>query len=119
MRKFFSAFAAVLLAVSFLGAGAGRADLASAKATVTVAKEQGTVGEQADGYLGFVKGGVDSATHDAVSEINAGRAQVYRETAQKSGVTPEAAAEAAAKLIIERLPPGQYYRPLGGSWTRK
>ena len=27
--------------------------------------------------------------------------------------------EAAAKTLIDRLSPGQYYKPLGGGWTRK
>jgi uncharacterized protein YdbL (DUF1318 family) len=119
MTKFFSALAALLLVVSFTGAGTASADLASAKATVVAAKAQGVVGEQADGYLGFVGNTEDPATHEAVNEINAGRAELYRETAQKTGVTPEAAAEAAAKVVIERLPPGQFYKPLGGGWTKK
>ena len=43
------------------------ADLASDKATVEAAKVAGTVGEQADGYLGYVKGSADGATTAAVT----------------------------------------------------
>lgn len=119
MTKVMSGIAAILLVLSFVGATVAHADLASARAAVVAAKEQGIVGEQGDGYLGFVKGSADPTTEAAVNEINAGRAEVYRETAQKTGVTPEAAGEAAANVIIGRLAKGRYYKPLDGAWTRK
>ena len=95
------------------------ADLASAKAVVDAAKAKGLVGEQADGYLGFVTETVDAATKAAVEDINAGRAAVYRDTAAKTGVSLEAAGEATAKLLIDRLPAGQFYKPVGGTWIKK
>lgn len=95
------------------------ADAAGAKAIVDAAKAQGVVGEQGDGFLGLVTGSADSAVAAAVSEINSGRAAVYADAAAKSGVTPAAAGEAAAKLIVQRIPPGQYYKPVGGAWTRR
>ena len=95
------------------------ADLASAKATVDTAKAQGTVGEQGDGYLGLVTGSADPATIAAMQQINAGRAAVYRDTASKTGVSVAAAGEATAKLLLAKVPTGQFYKPLGGSWTRK
>lgn len=91
----------------------------SAKATVDAAKAKGTVGEQGDGLLGFVSGSADAATTAAVNEINNGRRKVYAETAAKAGVTPEAAGEAAAQLLLQKIPSGQYYKPLGGSWAKK
>ena len=58
-------------------------------------KAAGTVGEQADGYLGFVSGSADGATLTAaVNDINAGRANVYADTASKTGVTRDAAGQA-------------------------
>ncbi|HVP84444.1 MAG TPA: YdbL family protein [Rhizomicrobium sp.] len=91
----------------------------SAKATVDAAKAKGIVGEQGDGLLGFVSGSADAATTAAVNEINNGRRKVYAETAAKAGVTPEAAGEAAAQLLLPKIPSGQYYKPLGGSWAKK
>ena len=115
--------AAVLAAVALpvaAQAQAARPQASQAKATVDAAKAAGVVGEQADGYLGFVGGGADPALREAVAEINAGRAQVYREAAAKSGATPQAAgASAYANAIQPRLQPGQYYKPSGGGWTRK
>jgi uncharacterized protein len=95
------------------------ADLASDKAAVDAAKAAGTVGEQADGYLGFVNGSADGATTAAVNEINAGRANVYAQTAAKSGVTRDAAGQATGAQLIAKMPSGQYIKPMGGSWTKK
>jgi uncharacterized protein YdbL (DUF1318 family) len=95
------------------------ADLASDKTQVDAAKAAGTVGEQADGYLGYVSGSADPATTAAVTAINAGRANVYRQTAAKSGVTPEAAGQATGAQLLAKVPSGQFYKPLGGSWTKK
>src|SRR3569832_783872 len=95
------------------------ADLASDKAAVDAAKAAGTVGEQADGYLGFVSGGGDAGLTAAVNEINSGRASVYAQTAAKSGTTRDAAGQATGAQLIAKTPGGQYIKPLGGSWTKK
>ncbi len=108
------------LAVSVMATSSAKADTASAKALIDSAKLRGLVGEQGDGFLGFVQG--TAPTPDlqaAVDEINAGRAAVYRETAAKTGVAPDAAGQAVATQLINKMPIGQYYRPLGGVWTRK
>lgn len=108
------AAAALMLATS------ASAQTAADKATVDAAKAQGVVGEQTDGFLGFVKGGGDADVRAAVAAINAGRAQIYREAAQRNGVSPEAAGVAAFKEVIRgRIGAGEYYRDAGGNWVRK
>lgn len=106
------------LPADFMSA-AHAADLTAAKAVVDAAKAQGIVGEQGDGFLGLVTGSADAQVAAAVQAINGGRRAVYSQTAAKSGVTPEAAGEATGKLLLERVPPGQYYKPLGGSWIKR
>ncbi len=91
----------------------------AAKMLVDAAKGRGMVGEQADGFLGFVAPAADPALAAAVAEINAGRAQVYRETAARTGVTPDAAGQATAQQLFARLPAGQYFKTLTGMWVRK
>jgi uncharacterized protein YdbL (DUF1318 family) len=92
----------------------------TAKATMEAAKAAGLVGEQADGFLGFVIPTADPAIKAAVAEINAGRAQLYREAAARNNVTPEAAGAAAYKTVVEaRLKPGEFYKPADGGWVRK
>ena len=95
------------------------ADLAADKATVDAAKAAGTVGEQGDGYLGFVSGSAPADVTAAVNAINSGRSQVYAQTAGKSGVTAEAAGQATGAQLIAKTPPGQYFKALGGNWTKK
>jgi len=107
-------------AVSVLATRSAKADTASAKALIDSAKRRGLIGEQGDGFLGFVE---DTAPKPdlqaAVNEINTGRAAVYRETAAKTGVSSDAAGQAVATQLINKMPIGQYYRPMGGVWTRK
>ena len=114
-KKIFAAVAVVMLALSSPAAFAQGSD----KAVVEAAKAAGTVGEQADGYLGFVAGSADAATTAAVADINNGRRAVYAQTAAKSGVTPEAAGQATGAQLIARTPSGQFVKPLDGGWSRK
>jgi uncharacterized protein YdbL (DUF1318 family) len=95
------------------------ADAAAAKTLVDAAKARGQVGEQGDGYIGFVQNSDDVELRSAVAVINAGRAEVYRDTAAKTGVTPAAAGQATAQQLLGRVPSGQYYKPLEGGWARK
>jgi hypothetical protein len=113
LKHIFAAAALVLLATPAF------ADLASDKAAVDAAKAAGTVGEQADGYLGFVNGSADPATTAAVSQINSGRATVYAQTAAKSGTTRDAAGQATGAQLLGRTPAGEFIKPLGGGWKKK
>jgi uncharacterized protein YdbL (DUF1318 family) len=115
MSRFKNIFAAIAL---LLMSAPAFADLASDKVAVDAAKAAGTVGEQADGYLGIVSG-ADGAVTAAVNQINAGRRQVYSQTAAKSGVTPDAAGQATGAQLIAKVPGGQFFKPLGGAWTKK
>lgn len=114
--KSWTAIAATILV---MGAGTAFADPAGDKAAVDAAKAAGVVGEQGDGYLGFVGGSGDAALTGAMNNINNGRATVYAEAASKSGVSRDAAGQATGAQLITRVPPGQYFKPLGGNWTKK
>lgn len=116
-RDFFNIGAAVLAA---LAATPAVAQAMNAKAAVDAAKAQGIVGEQADGFLGFVKPSTDTALREAVREINEGRAELYRAAAAKNGVSEAVAGASAFNTVVQtRLKPGEYYRPAGGGWVRK
>jgi uncharacterized protein YdbL (DUF1318 family) len=112
-------FIALALFAGLAVASPALAQSAAAKAAVDAAKAQGVVGEQGDGYLGFVSGQGDASVKAAVDEINAGRAKAYQDIAAKSGASPEAAGQATALQLFAKLPAGYYYRPLGGAWTKK
>jgi len=115
---FFNVGAAVLAALTV--AQPAVAQSANTKSVVDAAKTAGVVGEQADGFLGFVKPSADTALKAAVAEINAGRAQLYREAAAKNGVSVEVAGASAFTNVVQaKLRPGDYYKPNGGGWLRK
>jgi uncharacterized protein YdbL (DUF1318 family) len=117
-RELMSIGAAVLFALS--APVAAVAQTANAKALVDAAKAAGIVGEQADGFLGWVTPSSDAALKAAVQEINTGRAALYREAAQRNGVTVEAAGAATYTAVVQtRLKPGEFYKPANGGWTRK
>ena len=118
-HKLMAPVAAVVASITF--AGAAYADPASAKAAVDAAKAQGVVGEQADGFLGFVNAGAASGdVKAAVAEINAGRRQLYAQAAAKNGVTPAAAGASAFRSVVQGLlKPGEYYQNTAGAWTKK
>ncbi|WP_068877739.1 MULTISPECIES: YdbL family protein [unclassified Phenylobacterium] len=117
MSDRFNITAAVLAALAITPAAAYAMD---AKSAVDAAKAQGIVGEQADGFLGFVKASSDPALKAAVDEINQGRAALYRQAAAKNGVSVEAAGASAYTTVVQaRIKPGEYYKPAGGGWVRK
>lgn len=117
MSDRFNITAAVLAALAITPAAAYAMD---AKSAVDAAKAQGVVGEQADGFLGFVKPSSDPALKAAVDEINQGRAALYRQAAAKNGVSVEAAGASAYTTVVQaRIKPGEFYKPAGGGWVRK
>jgi uncharacterized protein YdbL (DUF1318 family) len=116
--EFFNVGAAVLAALAMSQPAVAQS--ANTKSVVDAAKAQGIVGEQADGFLGFVRPASDPALQAAVAEINAGRAQLYREAAARNGVSVEAAgASAYLQVVQSRLKPGEFYKPANGGWVRK
>jgi uncharacterized protein YdbL (DUF1318 family) len=111
-------FAAALAMALALTPASVSAQSAAAKAAVDAAKAQGLVGEQGDGFLGFVQP-PNPQISAAVNEINAGRAQVFRDIAMRTGVTPEVAGQATAQQLFGQILPGQFYRLPNGNWARK
>ncbi len=96
------------------------AQSSEAKALVDAAKDRGVVGEQADGYLGWVSASEDAALRAAVNEINAARAAHYRQLAAQRGVPIEAVQAATGQQVFrEVVTTGQYYRTADGTWRRK
>ena len=118
---FLTAAALAFASVAFVTTGSipAHAQSAAEKSLVDAAKSRGQVGEQGDGYLGFVTPSTDPALAAAVAAINAGRMQAYRETAMRTGVSVDAAGQATAQQLFARLPAGQFFRPLNADWTRK
>ncbi|MCI4645379.1 MAG: YdbL family protein [Hyphomonadaceae bacterium] len=89
-------------------------------AEIEAAKSAGVVGEQIDGYLGFVNDGpVDASLIRRVNEINARRRAVYDELAGDANVTTAQVARLTGEKQIERTPGGQFFLNADGIWEQK
>lgn len=82
------------------------------------ARENGSIGEKPDGYLGIVSGG-DAQLQRMVSDINLKRKQVYTDRASAEGSTVEQFAFTAGCNTISRTRPGEKYQAPDGSWKTR
>jgi hypothetical protein len=81
----------------------------------------GTIGEQADGYLGFVQPAT-AAQRDLerrVREVNLGRRSVYADVATRNGETQDRVAVLQAVRQITNTEAGTYFKDLSGTWCRR
>lgn len=94
----------------------GVATIARAQgSTVSAALAEGTVGEQADGYLGF-RGSPSAAVKAAVDDINIQRRAAYTELAAKRGVSvSDMAAATGCRTLATKVGPGRAYF-VNGQW---
>lgn len=116
-RKFLmiAASAAVALATGLVMTSPARAQ----SGEVAAAMASGTVGEQADGYLG-IAGAVSDAVRSEVESINIKRRAVYTGLAGKRGVTvQDVAAATGCQTLSSRVKPGQVYRIGAGAWQTR
>ncbi|MFD1105677.1 YdbL family protein [Sphingobium olei] len=109
-----AAGAAVALASGLVLTAPARAQ----SGAVAAALNAGTVGEQADGYLGVV-GSVGADVRSEVDSINIKRRAAYTQLASQRGVTVQDVAAATACQTLGRLKQGQAYRVGGGAWQTK
>lgn len=108
-----------LAGVAILAAGVWTGVAMAQSSVVAQAMAQGTVGEQADGYLG-IKGAVSAAVKAEVDSINIKRRAAYTDLAAKRGVTvADMAAATGCKTLSSRVQTGQAYRLTDGSWHVK
>lgn len=89
---------------------------AQAVSPVAAAIDAGTVGEQADGYLG-VRGTVTAAIRSEVEAINIKRRAGYTQLAEQRGVTvKDVAAAVGCKTLANRVGAGEAYMLRDGVW---
>ena len=116
MENVMKRFAVGLVMAAVLAIGALTASAASA--IVEEAKDQCIVGEQADGYLGFVPGGdASAALRREVRDINQQRKSYYADLARRNGVSTEVTAALAAEKLIAKARSGQCIRDESGRWV--
>jgi len=88
---------------------------------VAQARAAGQVGEQADGYLGYVPGASASAdVRSHVDQINIRRRALYTSRAEQRSVSVnEMAAAVACEIFQGRIAMGERYRDQGGQWRQR
>lgn len=86
--------------------------------SVETAKQQGLVGERADGLLGIVSGATPEVKQ-MVDQTNADRMNKYRAIATKNGTDVSQVQALAGKKLIEKAAPGEYIQNAGGGWQKK
>jgi uncharacterized protein YdbL (DUF1318 family) len=91
-----------------------------ADAVVAQARASGLVGEQADGFLGFVPNAQISADlRGRVDQVNIRRRALYTTRATERNVSPnEMAAAVACEIFGSRIAIGERYRDEGGHWRQ-
>lgn len=110
-----AAGAAVTLASGFILSSPARAQTGA----VAAAMAAGTVGEQADGYLG-IAGTVGADVRGEVESINIKRRAAYTQLASQRGVTvQDVAAATGCQTLSSRVKSGQVYRIGTGGWETK
>ncbi|WP_088182784.1 YdbL family protein [Sphingobium sp. Z007] len=111
----FAAGAVIALASGFAMTAPARAQ----SGPVAAAMAAGTVGEQADGYLG-IAGMVGADVRAEVEAINIKRRAAYTQLAGQRGVTvQDVAAATGCQTLSSRVKQGQAYRIGAGAWQTK
>jgi len=82
------------------------------------ARAQGQVGEQPNGYLGFVTA-PSPELRKAIEDINIKRRAVYADKAAAAGATVEEYALTSGCLLIAHTTPGEKYQAPDGSWQTR
>lgn len=76
----------------------------------------------AERYDGLVELRVEDAPAEArriVEEVNKKRRQIYEARAREQGVPAEEVGKVYAKEILQKAPPGTYFKQPNGSYVRK
>ncbi len=107
-----------IAAGALLLAGAGLA-IAQSAGLVSEALADGSVGEQADGYLG-IKGSASGELRAEVDAINIKRRAAYTQRAAQKGATvKEVAAAVGCETLATRVASGRAYLLPDGVWRVK
>ena len=87
--------------------------------TLQEAKSQGLVGEQRDGYVGFVVSNVSAEVTALVQQVNSERRQRYQQIAQSNGIAVEQVQALAYQQAVDATQSGHYLQNASGSWVKK
>ncbi len=108
-----------LLAGAILSFVALPAVALAASPIVEDAKDRCIVGEQADGYLGFVdESAADVELKREVRDINQQRKAFYADLAARNGVAIDVTAALTAEKLINNSSAGECVQDASGAWIK-
>ena len=110
--RFFSTLPIYLLIV-FLGISVATAG------ALDQPKADGTIGEQANGYLGLVRQDASPDIKALINDVNAKRKARYQDIARNQGVSLLEVEKVGGTTAIERTSRGNYVKDAGGAWRKK
>jgi uncharacterized protein YdbL (DUF1318 family) len=87
-------------------------------ADLNQAKQDGFVGERADGYLGLVVASAPADVTALVTDINAKRKAQYQRIAKTNGLTMDQVQALAGKKALEKTRAGDWIL-INGGWQQK
>ncbi len=109
--------AAAALAMAFVGVGSAAWAMQRDPA-YAAARSQGLVGEQPDGYLGYVTP-PSPAIRALVEDLNIKRRAIYTERATAQNATVEQYAFTSGCTLIAQTVAGEKYKAPDGSWQTR
>jgi uncharacterized protein YdbL (DUF1318 family) len=95
------------------------ASVALAASSLSKPKSDGLIGEQANGYIGFVKQNVPTDIKKLVNEANANRKSGYQKIAAKQGTSLKDVEKVGGQTAMEKTLRGNYIRDASGRWRKK
>jgi len=87
-------------------------------ADLSSAKDAGIIGEQGNGYIGFVKA-APADVKALVKEVNAKRKARYMKIAKSKQIALSEVTKIGGQKAIEKTKPGNYIMRVGEGWTKK
>jgi uncharacterized protein YdbL (DUF1318 family) len=115
------AFASAALVAAALALASTAALAQNGDSVLAQARANGLIGEQADGFLGFVPGANISADlRGRVEQNNIQRRALYtRRAAERNVSVNEMAAAVACEVFSGRIAVGERYRNEAGQWRQR
>jgi len=102
----------VALVLALIAAPALAADLDSYRA-------QGVIAERFDGYVELKDSAAPADAKSVVDQVNAKRADIYKQRAASQKVPVEDVAKIYAAQIFNDAPSGTYFKKADGSYVKK
>lgn len=87
-------------------------------ASLSSAKAAGQIGEQSNGYIGFVKTAPDDVK-ELVRDVNSKRKARYKKIAISKKLSLSEVEKVGGRKAIEKTVSGNYVKRAGEGWTKK